>query len=93
MVRVVQCQHGDPWQRLAWDPRITRLSISLTDIGEWTFTGESYFDFLVSFNVEESTSLESDLMPCSTSLWQQHVQLMETHVGLDMDQVDGLILG
>jgi hypothetical protein len=36
MVRVVQCQHGDPWQRLAWDPRIAGLSISLTDKGEGT---------------------------------------------------------
>jgi hypothetical protein len=79
MVRVVQRQHGDLWQRLAWDPGIAGLSISLTDRGEWTLAGESYFDFPVSFSVEESTSLEGvSWRSCSTSLWQQHVQLMET---------------
>jgi hypothetical protein len=79
MVRVVQRQHGDLWQRLAWGPGIARLSISLTDRGEWTLAGESYFDFSVSFNVEESTSLEGvSWRSYSTSLWQQHVQLMET---------------
>jgi hypothetical protein len=40
-VNVVQCQHGDLRQRLAWDPRIAGLSISLTDSGEWTFAEES----------------------------------------------------
>jgi hypothetical protein len=79
MVRVVQRQHGDLWQRLAWDPGIAGLSISLTDGGEWTLAGESYFDFPLSFSVEESTSLEGDSWrSCSTSLWQQHVQLVET---------------
>jgi hypothetical protein len=70
MVRVLQCQHGDPWQRLAWDPGITRLSISLTDRGEWDLARESYFDFPLSFIVEESTSFEGDSWrSCSTSLW------------------------
>ena len=36
MVRVVQCQHKDLRQRLAWDPGIAGLSSSLTDRGEWT---------------------------------------------------------
>jgi hypothetical protein len=55
------------------------LSISLTNRGEWTLAGESYFDFPVSFSIEESTSLEGiSWRSCSTSLWQQHVQLMET---------------
>jgi hypothetical protein len=71
MVRVVHHQHGDLWQRLAWDPGIAGLSISLTDRGEWTLAGESHFDFPVSFNVEESTSLEGvSWRSCSTSLWQ-----------------------
>jgi hypothetical protein len=71
MVRVVQCQSGDLWQRLAWDPRIAGLSISLTDGGKWNLAGESYFDFPLSFSVEESTSLEGvPWSSCSTSLWQ-----------------------
>ena len=79
MVRVMQRQRGDLWQRLAWDPGIAWLSISFTDGGEWTLTGESYFDFPFSFIAEESTSLEGDSWrSCNTSLWQQHVQLMET---------------
>jgi hypothetical protein len=41
MVRVVQCQHEDLRQRLAWDPWIVGLSSSLTDRGEWTMVGES----------------------------------------------------
>jgi hypothetical protein len=67
MVRVVQCQRGDPWQRLAWDIGIAGLSISLTDGGEWTLARESYFDFPLSFSVEESTSLEGvSWRSCST---------------------------
>jgi hypothetical protein len=55
------------------------LSISFTDGGMWTLTGESYFFFPLSFIVEESTSLEGDSWrSCSTSLWKQHVQLVET---------------
>ena len=78
MIRVVQRQHGDLWQRLAWDPGIAGLRISLTNKGEWTFAGEICFDFPLSFNVEESTSLEGvSRRSCSTSLWHQHVQLME----------------
>jgi len=73
MVNIVQCQHGDLRQRLAWDPGIAVLSISLTDKGEWTFVGESCSDFPLSFNVEESTPLEGDSQrSCSTSLWHQH---------------------
>jgi hypothetical protein len=64
MIRVVQRQRGDLWQRLAWDLRIAGLSISLTNGGEWTLAGESYFDFPLSFNVEESTSLEGDSWRC-----------------------------
>jgi len=79
MIRVVQCQRGDLWQRLAWDLGIAGLSISLIDGSEWTLAKESYFDFLLSFSIEESTSLESDSWrSCSTSLWQQRVQLVET---------------
>jgi hypothetical protein len=78
MVRVVQGQHGDLRQRLAWDPGIAGLSISLTDRGEWTFAGESCSDFPLSFSVEGSTSLEGvPRRSCSTSFWHQHVQLME----------------
>jgi hypothetical protein len=77
-VSIVQCQHGDLRQSLAWDPGIAGLSISLTDRGEWTFAGESCFDFPLSFSVEESTSLEGvSWRSCSTSFWHQHVQLME----------------
>jgi hypothetical protein len=45
MVRVVQCQRGDPWQRLAWDLGIAGLSISLTDRGEWTLQGKVILTF------------------------------------------------
>jgi hypothetical protein len=45
MVRIVQCQHEDLRQRLAWDPGIAGLSSSLTDRGEWTIAGESYSNF------------------------------------------------
>jgi hypothetical protein len=78
MVRVVQGQHGDLRQRLAWDLGIAGLSISLTDRGEWTFAGESHFDFTLSFSVEGSTSLKGvSQRSCSTSFWHQQVQLME----------------
>jgi len=74
MVRVVQCQHGDLRQRLAWDPGIAGLSISLTDRGEWTFAGESCSDFPLSFSVEESTSLEGvSWRYFITSVRHQHV--------------------
>jgi hypothetical protein len=39
MVNIVQCQHGDLQQRLAWDPEITGLRILPIDRGEWTFVG------------------------------------------------------
>jgi len=79
MIKVVQCQHGDIWQRLAWDPRIARLINSLTDGDEWTLVGGIYFDFPLSFSIAESTSLEGDsLKSCNTSLGQQHVQFLET---------------
>jgi hypothetical protein len=78
MVRVVQGQHGDLRQRLAWDPGIAGLSISLTDRGEWTFAEESCSNFPFSFSVEGSTVLEGvSRRSCSTSFWHQHVQLME----------------
>ena len=78
MVSIGQFQHGDIQQKLASDPGIARWSISLTDRGEWTFAGESCFDFPLGFSVEESTSLEGvSQRSCSTSLWHQHEQLME----------------
>jgi hypothetical protein len=58
MVRVVQGQHSDLRQRLAWDPVIVGLRISLNNKGEWIFAGENCSDFPLSFSVEESTSLE-----------------------------------
>jgi hypothetical protein len=77
-VEVVQGQHRDLRQRLACDPRIVGLRISLTDRGEWTFAGESCSNFPFSFSVEGSTMLEGvSRRSCSTSLWHQHVQLME----------------
>jgi hypothetical protein len=79
MIKVVQRQQGDLGQRLDWDLGIAGISISLTDGGEWILAGESHFEFPLSFNIEGSTSLEGDsLRSCSTSLWQQHVQLVET---------------
>jgi hypothetical protein len=45
MVRVVQSQHGDLRQRLAWDLGITGLSSSLSNRGEWTIAGESCSNF------------------------------------------------
>jgi hypothetical protein len=45
VVRVVQGQHGDLRQRLAWDPWIASLGISLTNRGEWTFAGEVVLTF------------------------------------------------
>jgi hypothetical protein len=74
MITVVQRLCNGRCQRLAWDPRITRLGISLTDGYEWIFAGGSHFDFPVSFSIGGSTSLVGDsLRSCSTSLWQQHV--------------------
>jgi hypothetical protein len=73
MVKVVQGQYGDIRQRLAWDPRIAGLRISLTDRGEWTFARESFFDFPLNFNVEGRTPLEGvPRRSCSTSFWDQH---------------------
>jgi hypothetical protein len=77
-VNIVQCQHGDLRQNLAWDLGIAGLSISLTGRDEWTVVGESSFDFPLSFSVEESTSLESvSRIFGSTSFRHQHGQLME----------------
>jgi hypothetical protein len=71
MIRVEQHQHDGPCQRLAWDPRITGLGISLTDGDEWIFAGGSHFDFPLIFSIGESTSLVGDsLRSRSTSLWQ-----------------------
>jgi hypothetical protein len=73
VVRVVQGQHGDLRQRLAWDPGIAGLSISLTDRGEWTIAGESYSNFPLSFSVERSASLAGvSRRSCSTSFGHQH---------------------
>jgi hypothetical protein len=78
LVKVVQGHHGDLRQRLAWDPGIAGLSISLTDRGEWTFAGESCSNFPFSFSVEGSTTLEGvSRRSCSNSFSHQHVQLME----------------
>jgi hypothetical protein len=74
MVRVVQCQHEDLRQRLAWDPRITGLGISLIHRREWTIVGESYSNFPLSFSVERSAPLAGvSWRSCSTSFWYQHV--------------------
>jgi hypothetical protein len=71
MIRVVQRQRGDPWQRLAWDPGIAGLGISLTGRGEWIFARENHFDFPLSFSIEGSMSRFCDsLRSCTTSLWQ-----------------------
>jgi hypothetical protein len=76
--QIVQGQHGDLRQRLAWDPGIAGLGISLTDRGEWTFAGGSCSNFPLSFSVERSASLAGvSRRSCSTSFWHQHVQLME----------------
>jgi hypothetical protein len=78
MVRVVQCQHEDLRQRLAWDPGIAGLSSSLIGRGEWTIAGESYSNFPLSFSVERSASLASaSWRSCITSVGHQHVKLME----------------
>jgi hypothetical protein len=78
IVRVVQGQHGDLRQRLAWDPGIAGLSISLTDRGEWTIAGESYSNFPLSFSVERSASLAGvSRRSGNTSFGHQHEQLME----------------
>jgi hypothetical protein len=74
MVRVVQCQHEDLRQRLAWDPRIAGLSSSLTDEGEWTIVGESHSSFPLSFSLERSASLVgASRGSCITSVGYQHV--------------------
>jgi hypothetical protein len=83
MIRIEQHQHDGPCQRLAWDPGITRLGISLTDEDKWTFAGGSHLDFPLSFNIGESMSLAGDsLRSCSTSLWQQLVQSVGAVLGL-----------
>jgi hypothetical protein len=46
MIRVVQHSCDGPCQRLAWDPGITGLGISLTDGDEWiTLQGEVTLTF------------------------------------------------
>jgi hypothetical protein len=50
MIRVVQCQHDGPFNRLVWEPRIIELGISLNDGGEWILVGENHFDFPLSFS-------------------------------------------
>jgi hypothetical protein len=72
MVNIVQFQHGDILQRLTWDPGIVGLSISLSNRGNWTFVGDSCFAFPLSFNVEESISLEGvSRRSYNTSFWHQ----------------------
>jgi hypothetical protein len=74
MVNAVQCQHEDLRKRLAWDPKITGLSSSLTDRGEWTIAGESYSNFPLIFSVERSASLAgASRSSCITSVGHQHV--------------------
>jgi hypothetical protein len=58
MVSIAQHQHDDLRHILAWDSGIAGLSISLSDIGEWTFVGGSCSKFPLSFSVERSVSLE-----------------------------------
>jgi hypothetical protein len=78
MVRVVQCQHEDLRQRLAWDPGIAGLSSSFTDRGEWTMAGESYSNSPLIFSVERSASVAgASQRSCITSVGHQHVQFME----------------
>jgi hypothetical protein len=68
MTRVVQCQRDGPFLRLAWDPGIAELGISLTDGGEWILVGGNHSDFPLSFSFEGSMSLFGDsLRSCSTS--------------------------
>jgi hypothetical protein len=77
-VRVVQCQHEDLRQRLAWDPGIVGLRSSLIDRGECTIVAEGYSNFPLIFSVERSTSLVgASRRSCITSVGHQHVQLME----------------
>jgi hypothetical protein len=45
MIKVEKHQHDGPCQRLAWDPGITRLGISLTDGDEQMFAGEVTLTF------------------------------------------------
>ena len=74
MVSTVQCQYEDLRQRLAWDPGIAGLSISLNDKGEWTLAGEICSDFPLSFSVDGSTSLEGvSWRSCGTSFWHHQV--------------------
>jgi hypothetical protein len=71
MIKVEKHKHDGPCQRLAWDPGIIGLGISLTDGDEWMFARGSHFDFTLSFSIGESTLLAGDsLRSCSTSLWQ-----------------------
>ena len=77
-VRVVQCQHGDLRQRLAWDTGIAGLRSSLTNRGECTIGGEGYSNFPLIFSVERSASLVgASQRSCITSVGHQHVQFME----------------
>jgi hypothetical protein len=74
MVKVVQGQQGDLRHRLAWDPGIAGLRISLNDRGECTIAGESCSNFPLSFSIERSASLTGvSRRSCHTSFWHQHV--------------------
>jgi hypothetical protein len=92
MVRVVQCQHEDLRQRLAWDPGIAGLSISLIHRREWTIAGESYSNFPLSFSVEE----ERTACGCLTEVLQYLILASACavdggRVDLGRDLEDGLI--
>jgi hypothetical protein len=77
-VRLVQSQHEDIRQRLAWDLGIAGLRSSLIDRGECTIVGEAYSNFPLIFSVERSASLAgASRRSCITSVRHQHVQLME----------------
>jgi hypothetical protein len=94
MIRVVQRQHDGPCQRLAWDPWITGLGISLSDGDECIFAGGSHFDFPTSFSIGGSTSIVGDwLRSCSTSLCKITCSVGGGHVRVGMVLEDRLISG
>jgi hypothetical protein len=74
MIRVVQHSCDGPCQRIAWDPGITELGISLTNGDDCIFARGSHFHFPVRFRIGGSTSLVGEsLRSCSTSLGRKNV--------------------
>jgi hypothetical protein len=67
MAKVVQHQHDGPFRRLAWDPGIIGLGISLTDRDEWIFAGGNHSNFPLSCSFEEIISRFSDSMRSCSS--------------------------